>query len=125
MTEDNVHHLPRIGIGEAMRLFGMTARAIRFYEEKGLIEVRRDRMNCRFYDSVARRRLGWIAPLRAAGLSLQDIREVLETADETARRACAEVKLQERRRTLQMDLAKTDLALSKLQPAAQTRATVG
>ena len=122
MTEDNIRHLPRIGIGEAMRLFGMTARAIRFYEEKGLIEVRRDRMNCRYYDGVARRRLGWIAPLRAAGLSLRDIQDVLDVEDE-ARDQAALAKLQARRRELQMELAKVDLALTKLDPAAQARVT--
>lgn len=123
MTEDNIRHLPRIGIGEAMRLFGMTARAIRFYEEKGLIEVRRDRMNCRYYDGVARRRLGWIGPLRAAGLSLKDIQDVLDVEDE-ARGACALAKLQARRSEMQMELARIDLALAKLEPAApQPRVT--
>ena len=118
MTEDNIRHLPRIGIGEAMRLYGMTARAIRFYEEKGLIEARRDRMNCRFYDGAARRRLSWIGPLRAAGLSLADILAVLEAEEENGRgRECAIGKLQNRRQAVQTELAKVDLALTRLDEA--------
>ena len=57
MTVENIHHLPRLGMAGAMRLFGLTARALRFYEEKGLVEARRDRLNARFYDPAARRRL--------------------------------------------------------------------
>jgi DNA-binding transcriptional MerR regulator len=48
MIEDNIRHLPRLRIGEAMKLFDMTARAIRYYEERGLIDARRDRMNSRY-----------------------------------------------------------------------------
>ena len=113
MTEDNIRHLPRIGIGEAMRLYGMTARAIRFYEEKGLIEARRDRMNYRYSDSIARKRLAWIGPLRGAGLSLEDIRDVLDAEDET-RGTFALAKLQDRRRAMEAELARTDEALAEL-----------
>lgn len=120
MTEDNIRHLPRIGIGEAMKLYGMTARAIRFYEEKGLIEARRDRMNCRFYDGAARRRLSWIGPLRAAGLSLSDILDVLEAEEENGHgRDCAIGKLQNRRQAVQTELAKVDLALTRFDAAPQ------
>lgn len=111
---DNVRFFPRLGIGEAMRLFGMTARALRFYEEKGLIEARRDRMNCRYYDPVARKRLSWIGPLRGAGLSLADIQAVIvaDEADGSGSAKALEL-LQQRRQALQMDLAKVDLALEK------------
>jgi DNA-binding transcriptional MerR regulator len=114
MTDDNVRYFPRLGIGEAMRLFGMTARALRFYEEKGLIEARRDRMNCRYYDPVARKRLSWIGPLRAAGLSLADIMAVIEADEAEDRgRETALGLLQTRRQAMQLELAKLDLALDK------------
>ena len=70
MTTPNIHHLPRLGLSNAMRIFGLTARALRFYEEKGLIEAHRDRLNCRYYDATARNRLEWIARLRREGLTL-------------------------------------------------------
>jgi DNA-binding transcriptional MerR regulator len=120
MTDDNVRYFPRLGIGEAMRLFGMTARALRFYEEKGLIEARRDRMNCRYYDPVARKRLGWIGPLRAAGLSLADIMTVIEADEADGRgRETALSLLQGRRQALQLELAQLDLALEKYNAPTQ------
>ena len=114
MNDTNIRQLPRIGIGDAMKLYGMTARAIRFYEEKGLIEARRDRMNYRYYDSAGRRRLAWIGPLRAAGLSLSDIQDVLEAEEAHRRgRACAVAKLEQRRTALQRELAKLEVALTE------------
>ncbi|MCR5881073.1 MerR family transcriptional regulator [Phenylobacterium sp. J367] len=97
MTLDNLHHLPRLGLSNAMRVFGMTARALRFYEEKGLIEARRDRFNARYYDPVARERLAWIARLRRANVSLPDIEAVLNAEDDAALRAAAKAKLAARR----------------------------
>ena len=114
MTDDNVHHLPRIGIGEAMRLYGLTARAIRFYEEKGLVEPRRDRLNVRFFDGVARRRLGWIAQLRKAGVPLGDIAEVLEAEESDSRgRERALASLETRRQSLRRELEQVEAALAE------------
>jgi DNA-binding transcriptional MerR regulator len=62
-------------------LFGLTPRAIRFYEERGLLESSRDRLNWRRYDSEARRRLSLIAALRRADLSVNDIFDILELGD--------------------------------------------
>jgi DNA-binding transcriptional MerR regulator len=120
MTIENIHHLPRLGMSGAMRLFGLTARALRFYEEKGLIEARRDRLNARFYDAAARRRLEWIARLRKAGVSLPDIEDVLEAEDDGGRgRDCALAKLTRRRETLTAELASLDAAMAELAEAPQ------
>jgi DNA-binding transcriptional MerR regulator len=115
MSDHNVRHLPRIGIGDAVRLYGFTPRAIRFYEERGLVEAKRDRLNVRYYDGVARRRLAWIAQLRRAGLSLQEIRAVLE-AESTGGRGAqrAAVSLQSRRRALLAELRAVDEAMADL-----------
>ena len=77
-------HLPDLRFGDAMRLFGMTARALRLYEERGLVEARRDPMNRRYYDALARKKLARIASLRTAGLSLNEIREILAADDALA-----------------------------------------
>jgi DNA-binding transcriptional MerR regulator len=112
MTFENIRHLPRLSLGEAMQLFGLTARALRFYEEKGLIEARRDRLNYRYYDGSARKRLAWISPLRAAGVSLSDIEDVLTAEEENSKgRDCAVAKLERRRNALRMELAKIDAAI--------------
>lgn len=85
MTDPKVHHLPRLGLAKAMRLYGLTARALRYYEELGLIEARRDPSNTRYYEPDARRRLDWIAPLRRAGVSLNEIHAVLRAENEDGR----------------------------------------
>jgi DNA-binding transcriptional MerR regulator len=128
MTLVNVHHLPRLGLSNAMRVFGLTARALRFYEEKGLIEARRDRFNARYYDPVARGRLEWIARLRKANVSLPDIEEVLRADEEDGRgREVALLKVARRREAVQEELAAIDQTLAELQahtPSAPTRRLV-
>ncbi|MBI1197273.1 MAG: MerR family transcriptional regulator [Phenylobacterium sp.] len=130
MTVENIHHLPRLGMSGAMRLFGLTARALRFYEEKGLIEARRDRLNARYYDVAARRRLEWIARLRKAGVSLPDIEDVLEAEDDGGRgRECAAAKLERRREALKAELAQLEAAMGEVAaapaPSAPRRLGVG
>jgi DNA-binding transcriptional MerR regulator len=99
MSESNVRTLHFMSVADVMRVFGLTARAIRFYEEKGLLSAGRNRFNARLFDATARRRLAWVAKLRAAGVSLPDIRLVLNAEDRDGQgRACALDKLQARRR---------------------------
>jgi DNA-binding transcriptional MerR regulator len=117
MTRENIHHLPRLGMGDAMRLFGMTARALRFYEEKGLVEARRDRLNARYFDGAARQRLAWISRLRAAGVSLPEICEVLEAEEAGGRGREQALKMVERRKAeLQAELARVEETLASLGP---------
>ena len=120
MTVENIHHLPRLGMAGAMRLFGLTARALRFYEEKGLVEARRDRLNARFYDPAARRRLEWISRLRKAGVSLPDIEEVRAEDEGASGKDGAVRKLEARREALAAELGRLETALTefKLAPAA-------
>ena len=115
ISRENIHHLPRLGMSGAMRLFGLTARALRFYEEKGLVEARRDRLNARYYDPVARNRLEWIARLRKAGVSLPDIEDVLGADEDGKGRECAMRKLERRREALKAELTQLDDVLTELQ----------
>jgi len=101
--------LPRLGMADAQRLFGLTARALRFYEERGLLEAHRDRSNRRYFDGEARQRLVWIAALRAADIPLSDVREVLR-ADENDRRKAALAKLDLKRAELEGQLAAVEIA---------------
>ncbi len=116
---DNLHHLPRLGFADACRLFGMTPRALRFYEEKGLIEARRDRLNHRYYDGWTRQKLAWISRLRQVSLPLRDIRQVLD-ADQRSGTGCelALRKLLARREELARELAAVDSLLPSLQEEA-------
>ena len=83
------------GISTVCEQFDLTPRAVRFYEDRGLVQSGRDRFNCRKYDHRARARLGEIAAYRQAGLSIDDILEIfaLEAEGEVAQRACASRKL--------------------------------
>lgn len=68
-------------ITEVSALTELTRRAIRLYEEQGLIRVGRSRANRRDYDPCAVERLQLIAILRKAGLSLTDIKCILRLRD--------------------------------------------
>ncbi|MCE3290492.1 MAG: Mercuric resistance operon regulatory protein [Caulobacter sp.] len=63
----------RISIGRAARLTGLTIRAIRFYEQRGLVESRRDARDIRTFDTNDLDRLAQIAELRAIGIAIDDI----------------------------------------------------
>lgn len=116
---DNLHHLPRLGFADACRLFGMTPRALRFYEEKGLIEARRDRLNHRYYDGWTRQKLAWISRLRSVSLPLRDIRQVLEADQRSgAGSQLALRKLLARREELARELAAVESLLPSLQEEA-------
>jgi DNA-binding transcriptional MerR regulator len=100
-----IRHMPRLGLGNATRLYGLTARALRFYEQLGLIEAGRDRLNTRYYDAEARRRLDWIVPLRRAGVPLGEIRNILRAEEQSGRgRECAIRAVERREAALKVQL---------------------
>ena len=61
--------------------FGATARALRFYEDRGLLAPARDGLN-RVYGPRDRVRLGLIMQGKRLGFSLADLRELLDLYDE-------------------------------------------
>lgn len=60
--------------------FGVTARALRFYEDEGLISPER-RGTMRVYSHRDRARLAWILRGKRVGFSLGEIRELLDLYD--------------------------------------------
>lgn len=64
-------------ISELAREFQVTPRALRFYEDKGLLSPTRDGLN-RVYSSRDRTRLKLILQGKSVGFSLSDIREILD-----------------------------------------------
>jgi DNA-binding transcriptional MerR regulator len=64
-------------IGEMCDAFGVTARALRFYEDEGLIAPER-RGTQRLYSERDRARVAWILRGKRTGFSLAEIRELLD-----------------------------------------------
>lgn len=60
--------------------FGVTARALRFYEDEGLISPSR-RGIARIYSKRDRARLAWILRAKRVGFSLAEIREMIDLYD--------------------------------------------
>lgn len=67
-------------IGELCDEFEVTARALRFYEDEALIAPER-RGTQRLYSERDRSRLAWILRGKRVGLSLADIKELLDLYD--------------------------------------------
>lgn len=60
--------------------FGVTARALRFYEDEGLIAPERRGLT-RVYSKRDRARLAWIMRAKNVGFSLGEIREMIDLYD--------------------------------------------
>jgi DNA-binding transcriptional MerR regulator len=70
----------RFTISDLTAEFGITARALRFYEEEGLISPTRQGLN-RIYSKRDRARLAWIVRAKNVGFSLVEIRELIDLYD--------------------------------------------
>ncbi len=80
-TEANVTSLERAySIGELAEIFGITPRAIRFYEDRGLLTPRRVGKT-RIFGRRERVRLDFILRGKRLGISLAEIREWLDLYD--------------------------------------------
>ena len=76
MLQHKEHH----SISELCDEFGVTARALRFYEDEALISPER-RGTQRLYTDRDRARLAWILRGKRVGLSLAEIKELLDLYD--------------------------------------------
>ncbi|MEV5599256.1 MerR family transcriptional regulator [Streptomyces sp. NPDC052496] len=68
-------------IGDAAAAAGMTARALRYYEEQGLVTARRTPSGHRVYEPEDVRRLRTVRELLDAGLTVGDIRSFAPLLD--------------------------------------------
>jgi DNA-binding transcriptional MerR regulator len=75
-----LQHKEHYSIGELCDEFGVTARALRFYEDEALIAPER-RGTQRLYTDRDRARLAWILRGKRVGLSLAEIKQLLDLYD--------------------------------------------
>jgi DNA-binding transcriptional MerR regulator len=75
--ELDANSLEMLTIGEVSRLYGVTLRALRFYEQRGLLKPIR-RGGARFYDGVQKIRLQMILKGKHLGFTLTEISDLLE-----------------------------------------------
>lgn len=75
-----LQHKSHYSIGELCDEFGVTARALRFYEDEELIAPER-RGTQRLYTDRDRARLAWILRGKRVGFSLAEIKELLDLYD--------------------------------------------
>lgn len=105
------------GISDLAHEFGITARAIRFYEDKGLIAPLRDGQR-RIFSPRDRVRLKLILRGKRLGFSLREIQEILDLYDaepgETGQLAHLLEKFQERRSNLIRQREDIDITLQEI-----------
>jgi MerR family transcriptional regulator, copper efflux regulator len=69
-------------IGEAARRSGVPPKTIRYYEQRGVLpEPRRAANGYRDYDQTVVRRLGFVRRAQATGLTLAEIRSIVDVRE--------------------------------------------
>ncbi|MEO0819256.1 MAG: MerR family DNA-binding transcriptional regulator [Pseudomonadota bacterium] len=105
-------------IGEMCREFGVTPRALRFYEQKELLNPIRHRQN-RYYTARDRARLKLILRGKRFGFSLAEIHDLLELyylGDEQVTQLSATLETAERHHAeLNAKRAELDTAIAELE----------
>ncbi|MER8372253.1 MerR family DNA-binding transcriptional regulator [Mesorhizobium sp. M1406] len=93
-----------VRIGEMAKKYGVTLRTLRFYEDKGLLNPRRDG-STRLYTRRDKARLKLILLGRKVGFSLRDVKQMMDLYDPTGSNT----------KQLRLALDKSEKQLARLQ----------
>jgi DNA-binding transcriptional MerR regulator len=108
---------PLFSIGEMCDAYGVTARALRFYEDEGLIAPERRGMQ-RLYSERDRARVAWVLRGKRTGFSLAEIRELLDLYDlgdqRRTQKLAALEKCREKIATLERQRSDIDATITEL-----------
>jgi DNA-binding transcriptional MerR regulator len=114
-------------IRDLARECGVTARTLRFYEEKGLVTPRRSGQE-RLYSRRDRARLKYVLMGRNVGFSLDDVREILDLYDigdgQTTQLMVARDKFAARIAQLEQQKAEIERVLDELRRASDSVAAM-
>ncbi|PAX08481.1 MerR family transcriptional regulator [Sphingomonas lenta] len=121
------HDREHYSITDLCSEFGVTPRALRFYEDEGLIAPER-RGTQRIYSHRDRARLAWILRGKRVGFSLAEIREMIDLYDlgdgRRVQRAVTAEKCRERIAALEAQKRDIDAAIAELNDFVQTIETL-
>lgn len=108
-------------IRDLIKEFGVSARTLRFYEEKGLVDPAR-RGEQRLYTRRDRARLAYVLAGKAVGFSLEEVREMLDLYDvgdgQVTQLKVALTKFGERIERLERQRAEIDRVIAELTRAS-------
>jgi DNA-binding transcriptional MerR regulator len=110
-------------IRDLAREFGVTARTLRFYEEKGLLAPKRAGLD-RLYSRRDRARLKYVLMGKSVGFSLGEVREMLDLYDlddgGATQLGVALAKFRERIARLERQRGEIERVLAELKQASKT-----
>ncbi|MDQ7910817.1 MerR family transcriptional regulator [Phytohabitans sp. ZYX-F-186] len=101
-------------IGEAAKRAGVSVRALRYYEEQGLLTSERSRGGQREYDEAAVDRVRFFQQLYAAGLPSRRIAELLPCVDTGTTTGEQRAMLTAERARIQQRVDELNAALARL-----------
>lgn len=117
----------RFTIRQLTREFDITARTLRFYEEKGLISPERDGQD-RLYSRRDRARLKYVLMGKSVGFSLEEIRDMLDLYDlgdgQATQLKVAQEKFHDRIERLKRQRGEIDRVIAELERARATVANM-
>ncbi|NKX88193.1 MerR family transcriptional regulator [Nocardia coubleae] len=112
-------------IGELAHRTGVATRLLRYYEEQGLLQPRRDTNGYRSYPEAAVARVARIRDLLAAGLNTEEIADLLPCAEHDGPvQACEKSVRIMADRTAELDRRIADLDRQRSRLAAQLDASL-